>query len=225
MSSPASQLVGRAVINTTLVLAARVVSRLVALVTVIVLARHLGDTAYGRYTTLIAYSALVSVLADLGLSPLYTREAARSPGRIPEYLGTLLTGKVVLAVAASLVLAVALATANLGGLVVPGAALLVLTTYASLLRNTFYARGRVEFEALAILAEIAIQASLILAGARAGAGVAFFVWAYAASYGFTCVYCFVVITVFGMGRPGRPSTGGCSSAGSAWPCRSRWGRS
>ena len=214
-----------AVRNSLLILAARVVSRLVALVTVIVLARHLGDTAYGRYTTLIAYSALVSVLADLGLSPLYTREAARSPGRIPEYLGTLLTGKVVLAVAASLVLAVALATANLGGLVVPGAALLVLTTYASLLRNTFYARGRVEFEALAILAEIAIQASLILAGARAGAGVAFFVWAYAASYGFTCVYCFVVITVFGMGRPGRPSTGGCSSAGSAWPCRSRWGRS
>jgi O-antigen/teichoic acid export membrane protein len=192
---------GRAVINTTLVLAARVVSRLVALVTVIVLARHLGDTAYGRYTTLIAYSALVSVLADLGLSPLYTREAARSPGRIPEYLGTLLTGKVVLAVAASLVLAVALTTAHLGGLVVPGAALLVLTAYASLLRNTFYARGRVEFEALAILAEIAIQASLILAGARAGAGVAFFVWAYAASYGFTCVYCLVVITVFGMGRP------------------------
>jgi O-antigen/teichoic acid export membrane protein len=201
LSSPAAQLAGRAVVNTTLVLAARVVSRLVALVTVIVLARHLGDAEYGRYTTLIAYSAIVSVIADLGLSPLYTREAARSPGRIPDYLGTLLGGKVVLAVAASLVLALALALANLGGLVVPGAALLVLTTYASLLRNTFYARGRVEFEALAILAEISIQASLILAGARLGAGVAFFVWAYAASYAFTCVYCLAVITVFGLGRP------------------------
>jgi len=54
------------VVNTTLVLAARVVSRLVALVMVIVLARHLGDDGYGRYTTLIAYSALVSVIADLG---------------------------------------------------------------------------------------------------------------------------------------------------------------
>src|SRR5437764_2106295 len=111
LSSPATQLAGRAVVNTTLVLAARVVSRLVALVTVIVLARHLGDAEYGRYTTLIAYSAIVSVLADLGLSPLYTREAARSPGRIPEYLGTLLGGKVVLGVAASLVLAAALTLA------------------------------------------------------------------------------------------------------------------
>jgi O-antigen/teichoic acid export membrane protein len=201
LSTPAAQLAGRAVVNTTLVLAARVVSRLVALVTVIVLARHLGDEQYGRYTTLIAYSAIVSVLADLGLSPLYTREAARSPGRIPEYLGTLLGGKLALGIAASLALAVALAFANLGGLLVPGAALLVLTAYASLLRNTFYARGRVEFEAVAVVAETAIVAGLILLGARLGAGVEFFLWSYAASYAFTCVYCLVVISVFGLGRP------------------------
>jgi O-antigen/teichoic acid export membrane protein len=187
--------------NTSLVLAARVISRLVALVTVIVLARHLGDAQYGRYTTLVAYSALVSVIADLGLSPLYTREAARAPGRIPEYLGTLLSGKVLLAVAASLALAVALTFAGLGGLIVPGAALLAVTTYSSLLRNTFYATGRMGFEAVAILAETAIQAGLILAGARLGAGLPFFIWAYAASYGFTCVYCLVVVSVFGLGRP------------------------
>ena len=187
-------------INTTLVLGTRVVSRLVALVMVIVLARHLGDDAYGRYTTLIAYSALVSVVADLGLSPLYTREAARQPDDLPWYLGTLLTGKVFLAVAASLIFAIALATAGLGGLIVPGAALLVLTTYANLLRNTFYALGRLEFEAIAIVAEIAIQAGLILAGARAGQGVEYFVWAYAGSFGFTCLYCLAVITVFRLGR-------------------------
>ena len=187
-------------INTTLVLGTRVVSRLVALVMVIVLARHLGDDAYGRYTTLIAYSALVSVVADLGLSPLYTREAARQPDDLPWYLGTLLTGKVFLAVAASLIFAIALATAGLGGLIVPGAALLVLTTYANLLRNTFYALGRLEFEAIAIVAEIAIQAGLILAGARTGQGVGYFVWAYAGSFGFTCLYCLTVITVFRLGR-------------------------
>lgn len=167
---------------------------------VIVLARHLGDDAYGRYTTLIAYSALVSVVADLGLSPLYTREAARQPDDLPWYLGTLLTGKVFLAVAASLIFAIALATAGLGGLIVPGAALLVLTTYANLLRNTFYALGRLEFEAIAIVAEIAIQAGLILAGARTGQGVGYFVWAYAGSFGFTCLYCLAVITVFRLGR-------------------------
>jgi O-antigen/teichoic acid export membrane protein len=181
------------VLNTTLVLAARIVSRLVALVMVIVLARHLGDDGYGRYTTLIAYSALVSVVADLGLSPLYTREAARAPGRLPGYLGTLLSGKLALAAAACAVFAAALSAAGLGGLIAPGAVLLVLTTYATLLRNTFYALGRLEFEAVAILTEIGIQAGLILYGAHAGAGVGFFVWAYAASYGFTCVFCLAVI--------------------------------
>ena len=189
-------------LNTTLVLAARVVSRLVALVMVIVLARHLGDEGYGRYTTLIAYSALVSVVADLGVSPLYTREAARAPGSQPAYLSTLLSGKLALAAAACVLFAGAMALAGLGGLIVPGAALLVLTTYANLLRNTFYALGRLEFEAIAILGEIAIQAGLILLGARIAAGVAYFVWAYAASYGFTCLYCLAVIAIFRLGRPG-----------------------
>ena len=105
-----------------------------------------------------------------------------------------------LAVAASLIFAVALSTAGLGGLIVPGAALLVLTSYATVLRNTFYARGRLEFEAIAILAEIAIQFSLIIVGARIGASVGFFVWAYAASFGFTCAYCLVVIPLFRLGR-------------------------
>jgi O-antigen/teichoic acid export membrane protein len=88
----------------------------------------------------------------------------------------------------------------LGGLIVPGAALLVLTSYATVLRNTFYARGRLEFEAVAILTEIAIQFSLIVVGARIGAPVGFFVWAYAASFGFTCAYCLVVIPIFRLGR-------------------------
>jgi O-antigen/teichoic acid export membrane protein len=196
LSELSSSLGSRAVLNTALVLAARIVSRLVALVTVVVLANHLGGDGYGRYTTLVAYSALVSVVADFGLNTLYTREAARDPARLSRFLSTLFAGKLALGLAASLMLAGALAFAGLGNLLVPGALLLVLTTYATLLRNTFYAVGRLEFEAVAILGEIAIQAGLILLGARSGQGVSFFIWAYAASYGFTCAYCLVVIPLF-----------------------------
>jgi O-antigen/teichoic acid export membrane protein len=139
-------------------------------------------------------------VADFGLSPLYTREAARDPERQSAFLATLLSGKLVLAVAAAVIFAGALWLAGLGGLIVPGAALLVLTSYATMLRNTFYARGRLEFEAIAILTEIAIQFSLIVVGARIRAPVGFFVWAYAASFGFTCAYCLAVIPLFGLGR-------------------------
>src|SRR5437868_5272621 len=83
----------------------------VALVTVVVLANHLGGDGYGRYTTLVAYSALVSVVADLGLNTLYTREAARDPARLARFLTTLVTGKLALSVAAALLLAGALAFA------------------------------------------------------------------------------------------------------------------
>ncbi|MGH7904431.1 MAG: flippase [Candidatus Dormibacteraceae bacterium] len=189
-----------AVRNTLVVLAARVVSRLVSLVMVIVLATHLGAGGYGRYTTLIAYSALISVLADLGLNTLYTREAARAPDRLSDFLASLLSGKLALAVGTSAVLAFALSRIGLGGLAVPGAALLLLTTYANLLRNTFYALGRLQFEAAAIVGETVIQACLILLGAHRGAGVGWFVWSYAASYAFTAAYCLAVIPIFRMGR-------------------------
>ena len=191
----------RAVGNTVYVLGARVASRLVSLVVVIVLANALGPDGYGRYTTLIAFSALVSVVADLGFNPLYTREAARSPDRLGAYLGTLVVFKVALAAAAVVVLAVVLQYgAGLGNLILPGAALLVATAYANLLRNTFYAVGRAEFDAVAIIGEIVIQATLILLGARAHAPVEFYVWAYTGSFLFTSVYSLVVIRVFGLGR-------------------------
>ncbi len=190
----------RAVRNTLFVLAARVVSRLVSLVAVIVLANALGPDGYGRYTTLIAVSGLVSVVADLGFAPLYTREAARDPARLGEYLGTMLVAKLVLSATAVAVLAAALGPGvGLPSLIAPGAALLVLTAFANLLRNSFYAVGRAEFDAIAIVGEIVIQASLILYGAHVHAPVAFFVWAYAASYGFTTVYSLVVIRVLELG--------------------------
>ena len=77
--------------------------------------------------------------------------------------------------------------AGLGSLVVPGAALLVATAYANLLRNTFYAVGRAEFDAIAIIGEIAIQGGLILYGGHVHAPVSFFVWAYTASFLFTSI--------------------------------------
>jgi O-antigen/teichoic acid export membrane protein len=197
----ADQLGTRAVSNSVLILGARVVSRVISLVVVIVLANALGDTRYGQYTTLIAYLALVSVVADFGFNPLYTREAARSQRELGDFLGTLLVFKVVLAAASVVILAIALQVgAGLPGLILPGAALLIATAYANLLRNTFYAVGRAEFDAVAIIAEIVIQGGLIILGSRRHAGVNYYVWAYTASFMFTIVYSLVVIRVFKLGR-------------------------
>lgn len=200
-SAAGAGLASRTVSNAVFVLGARVVSRVISLVVVIVLANALGPDGYGRYATLIAFSALVSVFADFGFNPLYTREAARHSHELGDYLGTLLVFKVALAAIALVVLAAALNYgAGLGDLILPGAALLVTTAYANLLRNTFYAVGRAEFDAIAIIGEIAIQGGLILYGAHVHAPVAFFVWAYAGSFLFTIVYSLGIITIFRLGR-------------------------
>ena len=201
VAGAADQLGSRAVSNSLFILVARSVSRVVSLVVVVVLANALGDTRYGQYTTLIAYLALVSVIADFGFNPLYTREAARNRQELGDYLGTLVVFKVVLAAASAVILAIALGVgAGLPGLILPGAALLIATAYANLLRNTFYAVGRAEFDAVAIIVEIAIQGGLIIFGARRHSGVSFYIWAYTASYLFTIVYSLVVIRVFNLGR-------------------------
>ena len=199
----AAQLGTRAVSNSVFILAARTVSRVISLVVVIVLANALGAGGYGQYTTLVVYSGLVAVIGDLGFQSLYTREAARNRGELGDYLGTLILFRVVLAAASAVVLAVALALGTRGQLVpliVPGSALLISTAYASLLRNTFYAVGRAEFDAIAIVVETLIQAVLIFIGSRRQSGVAYYVWAYTASYLFTIVYSLVVIRVFRLGR-------------------------
>jgi O-antigen/teichoic acid export membrane protein len=181
---PAAGLAGRAVRNSTLVLGANVVSRLAALVMVIVLARSLGPAQFGRYTTMVTFSAIISVVSDLGLNWLYTREAAREPERQPVYLGMVLICQVPLAALAILLFAVALSTADLQNLVLPGSLLLVLATGSQVLRNTFYATGRLGFEVIVILAQVAIQAVGIIGGARLHLGVVYFVGIYAASYAF-----------------------------------------
>ncbi|TMC54101.1 MAG: flippase [Chloroflexi bacterium] len=200
-ASAAAQLGNRAVSNSLFILVARSVSKVVSLVVVIVLANALGDTRYGQYTTLIAYSGLVAVVGDLGFQSLYTREAARNRTQLGDYLGTLIVFRIFLAVAASVFFAVALGLgAGLPALIVPGCALLVATAYASLLRNTFYSIGRAEFDAIAIVVETLIQAGLIVFGSRRHSGVAYYIWAYTASYVFTIVYSAVVIQVFRLGR-------------------------
>ena len=99
---------------------------------------------------------------------------------------------------AFVVFSVLLVIVGVGELAVPGGVLLVLTTYSALLRNTFYALGRLEFEAIAILGEIGIQAAGIIAGARLGADTPFFVWVYATSAAATALYSGIVIRAFGL---------------------------
>src|SRR5204862_7241863 len=70
---------------------------------------------------------------------------------------------------------------------------LLTTSYSSLLRAVFYIRGRLGYEAVAIVAESLLLLGLTLVAIQRQATWDAFLWVYSASYLFTCVFAFAVI--------------------------------
>ena len=190
---PSAGLGSRALRNTILVLAAKVVARLVALVTVLRMLNHLGPSQYGEFGTLVSYTAIVGVVLDLGFNVLFVREGARHPQEIQRFLRSVMSLRLLMSLVTFVLLAGALALAGLDSLLVPGFVLLVLASYANLLRNGLYAVQRLGYEALAVVLESLVLLALVLHGIQIGGDAAYFVWAYAAQNAFSCVYFGVVL--------------------------------
>jgi len=183
----------RALRNTVFVLTAKVAARLVALVTVLATLRWLGPPRYADFATLVNYTAIVSVVLDLGFNVLFVREGARQPSELQRYLRNVMSFRLLMSVVALVLLAAALSANRLGDLILPGFLLMVLTSYSSLLRNGLYAVQKLGFEALAVVLESLVLLGLVVIGIKTQQGVAFFVWAYAAQYAFSCVYFAIVL--------------------------------
>jgi O-antigen/teichoic acid export membrane protein len=175
------------------VLAAKIVARLVALFTVLLIVRYLGPSRNGVFTVLVNYTAIVSVVLDLGFNVLFVREGARHPAEIQRYLRNVMSLRLVMSVASLALLAAALAFAGLESLLLPGFVLMVLTSYSTLLRNGLYAVQQLGFEALAVVLESLVLLALVVYGYESKQGVAYFVWAYAIQYAFSCAYFTVVL--------------------------------
>jgi O-antigen/teichoic acid export membrane protein len=193
LPAPTAGLGSRALRNTVLVLAAKVVARLIALVTVLAMIRFLKAAPYGAFATLANYTAIVSVVLDLGFNVLFVREGARHPNEIQRYLLNVMSLRLLMSVVALGLLAVALGLNKLGYLLVPAFLLMVLTSYSTLLRNGLYAVQKLGYEALAVVLESLVLLALVLFGIKTGRGVTYFVWAYAAQYAFSCAYFVVVL--------------------------------
>jgi O-antigen/teichoic acid export membrane protein len=187
--------------NSAMVLAAQLGSRLLALGSVIVIGRSLGSFAFGQMQTAVTYGAIVSVVADLGLSTLYLREGARRPDRLGRYLDNMLSVRLPLFAAAILVLIGALWVVGLHQLVVATAALLVSSGLQLVLRNSFYALQRVKFVVVETIPEALLLLGLVVLGALHHLDAAYFIWAYVISYVAAALYFAAVLMAIGVWRP------------------------
>lgn len=176
-------------------LGAKVVARLIALVTVLYMIRWLGTDHYGTFTVLVNLTAIVSVVLDLGFNVLFVREGARHHGDIQRYLQNVIAVRLIMSVAAFALLAALVIPVGLGYLLLPGFVLMVLTSYSTLLRNGLYAVQQLGYEAIAVVLESVVLLGLVFYGVVTHRDVTFFVWAYAAQYAFSCVYFVIVLMV------------------------------
>ena len=191
----------RALKNTVLILVARVISRVVALVTVVLISHVLGDTRFGQMQTAVTYSALASIVADFGFATLYVREGARSPDTISRLLGFAMSMRVFLTALSAPLLLAGLWFAGVQSLWLPSFAIILIGGYLMLLRSTLYALQRLNFEILEIVPESVLLLGLVVLGARLGLGTGYFLWAYALSYAAALVYFAVVVLRTGLARP------------------------
>lgn len=81
---------------------ASVGQKIIAFAYFAMIARFLGTELTGRYTTVLAFTTIVVVFVDLGLSTVLVREVARAKEKAQTYLSTVLATKIVLAILAYL---------------------------------------------------------------------------------------------------------------------------
>lgn len=181
--------------NTVMVAAARLFSRAIVLLVFFLQARGMaahsgGSDDYGRFTLLVFMAALTSFVVDLGFRPLFIREAAQKPELLSPYLNRILSLKLVMAAPALLILLAATRV------LLPGYEYAVLATLALLLgasfsnqmRATFYAVGALHHEFISTIAETLVLLGGTVAAVALRLDFTAYLWAYAASYGFTIVY-------------------------------------
>jgi O-antigen/teichoic acid export membrane protein len=192
----------RALRNTILILVVRVISRIIALIAVIIIGNYLDPTRFGEMQTAVTYVGLVGTVTDLGFSALYVREGARHTDQLSRYWNNVASLKVVGSAIGLPLIFAAFYIAGVRSLLWPAFAILVLSGYQLLLRNTLYAMQRLTFEIIEIVPETLVVFALVVIGVHIHADTGFFLWAYAISYAFACVYFGIVLITMGVLRPG-----------------------
>jgi O-antigen/teichoic acid export membrane protein len=189
------RLASRTLRNSVLVVGARALAKLGVFIVVVLMLRSLGDQQYGRFAAMVVYVTLLGVVGDLGLQTVFIRDASRDRALFIRYLGNLLSARLLLSILAIALLAAILRLLSpvLFPYTLAAGVLLLTTSYSSLLRAVFYIRGRLVYEAFAIVAEAILLLALTILAVRRHASWDAFLWVYSASYLFTCLFAFSIL--------------------------------
>jgi O-antigen/teichoic acid export membrane protein len=88
--------VQRIIKNTVALFAAQFVVAILSLVLSVLIARTLGDVEFGKYSFVLAFTAIFAVFSELGYNTLLIREVARDKSQAGKYLNNILIMRVLL---------------------------------------------------------------------------------------------------------------------------------
>jgi len=169
--------------NTAWLFSEKVVGRLITFLLMVVLARALGTTGFGKLNFANSFAALFIVLADMGIGTLITRDMAARRDDAAEYFGKSIVFTAPLVALAALVIVTAAFVANVPEdtfyLILLFAGYHLLKNLGAVYSSVFKAFERMQYIAGILLAErvlllgfclLALQSSNILIGV----GIAYF---------------------------------------------------
>lgn len=142
--------------NTSFLTLASVLQKVISFIYFTIIARVIGVGNTGQYFFAISFTTIFAVVADFGLVPVLTREAAKYPGQSEGYVNTILWTKIVFGFAAYGLLIIAVNLLNYGPELRPLIYLSGVTMFFDSLQGAFFsvfrARKNLIYESVAIVA-------------------------------------------------------------------------
>ncbi len=174
MSDPATVGARRATSDIAIQIVVRVLNLGLGVVVTAVIVRALGERQFGQWSTLLVVTTLAGYLTDLGLEGVAVQRAAADPHREPDWLGALLSLRMVIAVPVTLLsgaIAIALAQNHrmlVAGLVISAA---ILVGTAGTLQVVFQLRVRNDISVAIMTANSVLWGISVIAIAASGGGI------------------------------------------------------
>ncbi len=158
----------RVLFNSSVMFAGQVTVKILGLVWLAIIARHLGDARFGHLTYAFSLGSLIGILVEFGFSSVITRAVARRPEEAARYFSNVLSLRMTLSVI-SIPLTVFIAlhtgatTATLGPVYIAAISTSIAGLYATS-NSVFFGREKMEFPSIIMVVSklVAILVGLLV---------------------------------------------------------------
>ena len=182
--------------NTGVLITGNIISKLCLLIFFAIVARNIGPEGLGKYAFALSFTALITVLGDMGLNTLAIREVARDRSLISKYLGNIAILKTVLSAIAVGIIFLAITLLNYPPDTTKVVYIIGISAFFQSLYVTsiwcFRAFQRMEYEALLTIAEGALLLGIGFLALYLGKGLIGLAWAYFLTYLIVFILSFLI---------------------------------